>query len=245
MKTAVAIFLVFFLMSAVSAHSPSNMELEYDMDNQRLKVVITHEVTDPLSHYVYKVDIMKNGSLYTTEAYQSQPSPSELIYFYIIDAKKGDTLDVFAECNQGGSITRSLKVEPSSVKKPGNPLLYPWQVHALVVGTGLIFMVVGALMGKYRKPQQWWFKGHKAISMTGGALGILGGLYIVSTVSVMGVHAYTGILDIVLIISTGILGYISVKKKPKVRNIHVWCGRLVIVLMAVTVVLGLIQTGII
>lgn len=245
MKAAVAVFLVFFSMSVVSAHSPSNMELEYDMDNQRLKVVITHEVTDPLSHFVLKVDIRKNGSLYTTEAYHSQPSPSEFIYFYTVDAKKGDTLDVVAECNQGDSITRTLKVEPSSVKKPGNPLLYPWQIHSLVVGTGFVFMVVGALMGKYRQPQQWWFKGHKAISMTGGALGVLGGLYIVSAVSVVGIHAYTGISDIILIISTGILGYVSVKKKLKVRNIHVWCGRLVIVLMAVTVVLGLARAGII
>lgn len=51
------------------AHSPSGMELAYDVDAQTLSVTITHSVADLDTHYVKRVEIKRNGELDRSEDY--------------------------------------------------------------------------------------------------------------------------------------------------------------------------------
>jgi hypothetical protein len=91
-----------------AAHNPRYMKLDYEPDT--LDVLILHFSFAPKIHYVYKVDIEKNGDLYSTEQYTSQP---KLLFFrnnYNVTATTGDELMVTAYCSLFGKITRSITV---------------------------------------------------------------------------------------------------------------------------------------
>ena len=53
--------IVSMFTSNVYAHSPSSMNLTYDTGTQDLEVEITHQVSDPNSHYIFNIVIKKNG----------------------------------------------------------------------------------------------------------------------------------------------------------------------------------------
>jgi len=91
--------------NTVVAHAPSSMTVSYNLQTQDLRVNITHQVSDPTTHYIYKVEIKKNNVMYNTSTYTSQPDPNSFTYIYKINATVGDTIDVTASCIQGGSKT--------------------------------------------------------------------------------------------------------------------------------------------
>jgi hypothetical protein len=97
-----------FLAIQTAAHSPSDMQLVYDIDTQDLNVTITHVVSDPNSHYVYKVEIEKNSVLIDTYIYDNQPTTDTFSYNYTIETVDSDELTVTAYCNIVGSIERSI-----------------------------------------------------------------------------------------------------------------------------------------
>jgi len=104
-------FLAVILVSQnVSAHSPSNMSINYDSENQKLETTITHQVSNPDSHYIYNIAIKKNGETYNSFNYTNQPSGSSFTYTYDIDTTEGDTIEVTALCIQGGSITKQVSI---------------------------------------------------------------------------------------------------------------------------------------
>ena len=105
------ILLMVFTMLSInaSAHPPRYMNLQYEPEN--LKVVILHFSFAPFNlHYVYKVDIEKNGELIETELYERQPRFIIFSYTYNVTAEPGDELTVDAACVLFGSITRSITV---------------------------------------------------------------------------------------------------------------------------------------
>lgn len=101
------LFIVPFIIipNAVSAHPPSDMTVSYNLTTQELRVTITHQVSNPTTHYILKVEIKKNGVIYNTSIYTSQPDPTSFTYSYKINTTTGDNLDVTASCKQGGSKT--------------------------------------------------------------------------------------------------------------------------------------------
>jgi len=115
------VFSTCLLLTAINtrAHSPSNMIISYNTSTNNLSVTITHVVSDPNTHYVESVTINLNGSNVITQPYSSQPSSSSFTYNYTIIAITGATIQVTADCNIGGTITRSLTVgepqEPPSI----------------------------------------------------------------------------------------------------------------------------------
>lgn len=104
----------------VIAHPPENMVLEYDVNIMTLSVTITHIVSNPDDHYIYKVEFRKNNELIQTENYDSQPTTSTFTYTYSIDAQGGDVLEVTAFCSIAGSITREITVPYDGDNNPPN-----------------------------------------------------------------------------------------------------------------------------
>lgn len=98
------------LSQPASAHPPSNIVLQYDTSIQTLGVTISHNVVDPEEHYIYRVEIKKNGQTYKTLTYIDQPNDSSFTYTYQVNATKGDSFEVTASCNLGGSLTKQLTV---------------------------------------------------------------------------------------------------------------------------------------
>ena len=96
------------IATQASAHSPGYMKLKYSPDE--LKVIILHFTFAPKIHYIYKVDIEKNGQLVNSELYQSQQRLIFVIYKYNLTASSGDQITVTAYCNLFGKITRSITV---------------------------------------------------------------------------------------------------------------------------------------
>jgi hypothetical protein len=114
-KKIVVCFVMSFLVTTVYAmdvfaHPPQDIQLEYDFENQMLYVTITHNTLDPNSHYIYKIEIEKNGVLYLTEEYDSQPTSDTFTYSYVVEADIGDILTATAYCSLYGSLTASLTV---------------------------------------------------------------------------------------------------------------------------------------
>jgi len=89
----------------VCANAPSGMTVSYNLETQDLRVTITHPVSDQTTHYIKEVKIEKNGVLYNTSLYESQPDLNSFTYTYTVNATTGDTIDVTASCIQGGSKT--------------------------------------------------------------------------------------------------------------------------------------------
>ena len=101
---------IIMIFNNVSAHSPSDMSLVYDTENQNLEVMITHQVSNPDSHYIYNLKIKKNGEIYDAYDYTNQSSSSSFKYTFEINATEGDNIEVDAFCNQGGSINKQVSI---------------------------------------------------------------------------------------------------------------------------------------
>jgi len=89
-----------------AAHNPRYMKLDYEPET--LQVSILHFSFAPKIHYVYKLDIEKNGDLYSSELYTSQPKFIFFEYTYSVTATSGDELTVTAYCSLFGKITRTI-----------------------------------------------------------------------------------------------------------------------------------------
>ena len=101
---------VILISQSVNAHSPSNLNLNYDSEIQDLEVTITHQVSNPNSHYIYNIEIRKNGDTYETFDYMSQPNSLSFTYNYEVNATIDDVIKVTALCIQGGTITKQITV---------------------------------------------------------------------------------------------------------------------------------------
>lgn len=108
------LFVIMLLIGALmvsmqaAAHNPRYMRLDYEPDT--LQVLILHFSLAPKTHYVYKVDIEKNGQLYTSVSYTNQQRLLFFRYTYNVTAISGDELTVTAYCSLFGKLTKSITV---------------------------------------------------------------------------------------------------------------------------------------
>ncbi len=110
-----AVTVVGFVCPAASAHSPSSVTCTYDFAQQKLSVAITHVVSDPNTHYIYKVDVKKNGALAESHSYTDQPMASPFTRIYDISAQNGDVLSATAYCSIAGSRTGQVTVQGAAL----------------------------------------------------------------------------------------------------------------------------------
>jgi hypothetical protein len=99
---------ILMISTQVGATAPRYMKLTYQPDT--LKVTILHFSPFRTTHYVYKIDVEKNGQPYTSELYSSQPRFFFNTYQFNVTAISGDQLTVTANCNLFGKLTRSITV---------------------------------------------------------------------------------------------------------------------------------------
>jgi hypothetical protein len=108
-KIIMYLFILYLLADIVTAHPPSKLDINYDIESRELIVNITHSVTNQ-DHYIESVEIYINGGEYGIYDYDSQPSSSSFSYSYNINASDGDFFKIIARCNQFGTLTRELTV---------------------------------------------------------------------------------------------------------------------------------------
>jgi len=131
----------------------------------------------------------------------------------------------------------------------------PWYYHAGWMTAGFSLMLIGIIIIRYLKKKTWRIKVHKSMLILGGASSILGlgsGIFMV-TVNGSGhfdiLHAYIGIITIILILITIRLGFRQFQVKPdkikKFKAYHRWCGRITATMMIINILFGLSYVGII
>ena len=120
-KRFLILFIMFlsfvFLSFNVSAHSPSSMTLSYDSSTNELQVDISHQVSDPNTHYVENIVIKINGETNISKDYTSQSGSSFSYTYEGIALSEGDLIQVTATCNQGGSISKELTISSEGVSE--------------------------------------------------------------------------------------------------------------------------------
>jgi hypothetical protein len=236
-------------LGSVSAHAPSEMLLKYDIDSQSLTVTIIHNVSDPTTHYVSRIEIRKNGIIETAE-YNEQPTSSRFTYTFQVPASPGDVLEVIAECNLGGSLTETVEVGKSMTAEKRRPQLWPF--HAALMSVGFLLMIVAVANVYSRTSDLRWLKAHKIAGAFSSAIivcGLIVALYMVSQTGgahFRVYHAYIGGLALLFSVATPFLGYTALKKPPirPTRTLHVWMSRTTIVLIVITLISGLLQAGV-
>ena len=114
-KAFSAMMLLIMLALPAAAHPPAQVSLAYDSQNQSLEVTTTHQVSDPTSHYVFKIDVLKNGVQVLAKEYTSQPMSSTFSYNYSLNASKGDVLKATAYCIIAGSKSAEITVEDAKL----------------------------------------------------------------------------------------------------------------------------------
>jgi len=99
------------LSATAFAHPPSDIKIQFDPTTKNLSAVVKHRVSNPKSHYIYKVDIGLNGKEIKMLSFkQQETSTSQTVSFVIPEAKKGDTLSVEGYCNLSGKLKKEIKI---------------------------------------------------------------------------------------------------------------------------------------
>lgn len=102
--------IVILLVSGVSAHLPSDLNLTYNQSTGNLSAMFTHQVANPTTHYLKNVQISLDGNETINQDYTSQPTADIFTYIYALNATPATVIDVIGKCSIGGSIERSLRI---------------------------------------------------------------------------------------------------------------------------------------
>ena len=108
-------FLVLFMfvitISAAYAHPPSDIKITFSSETKILQAVIIHNTSNPLNHYIKKVDIGLNGKEIIEQSISRQDNPDTQTVSYLIpDIKDGDVVSVEGYCSISGKLEKELKV---------------------------------------------------------------------------------------------------------------------------------------
>lgn len=106
-----AVCLLAAAVSTVYAHPPSDITVTFGPGTKLLKAVITHNVNNPQSHYIKKVDISLNGKEIIAQQISGQDNNNnQTVIYYIPDAEAGDSLSVEAYCSISGKLKKEIIV---------------------------------------------------------------------------------------------------------------------------------------
>lgn len=113
--TAVLVLFVFlFVASEAYAHPPYDIRISFDPKTKILHALIMHNVSNPLNHYIKKVDIGLNGKEIIEHSISRQDNnESQAVSYLIPDAKEGDVLSVEGYCSISGKLKKTITVTGS------------------------------------------------------------------------------------------------------------------------------------
>ena len=110
LMTILGFLTVLLLITTVSAHPPSDLNLTYNQTTGNLSATFIHQVADPTTHYLKNVKVSVNGNETINQDYTSQPTADIFTYIYPINASPKSVIDVTGVCVIGGSIERSITI---------------------------------------------------------------------------------------------------------------------------------------
>ncbi len=91
------------------AHPPRDIEISYDPGTKMLTATIIHDTSNPLKHYIKKVDVGLNGKeIIQQEISRQDNNDSQQVAYFIPDAKPGDKLSVEGYCSISGKLEKQI-----------------------------------------------------------------------------------------------------------------------------------------
>lgn len=98
-------------LSLAHAHPPSDIHITFDPSTKLLKAVIVHKVSNPLNHFIIKVDVGVNDKeILTQRISQQDTNEQQTVVYRIPDVKEGDIVSVEAYCSISGMLEKKIKV---------------------------------------------------------------------------------------------------------------------------------------
>jgi len=102
-------FIFLTIASAAYAHPPSDIKIDFDPKTKMLHAVIVHNTSNPLNHYINKVDVGLNGKKIIEHAISREDNNKEQTVSYLIpDVKDGDVLSVEGYCSISGKLKKEI-----------------------------------------------------------------------------------------------------------------------------------------
>ena len=115
MKRIAAFLIVFVFAAAISiayAHPPSDIKITFDAKTKILQALILHDVSNPLNHYIKKVEIRSNGKAIIAQIISRQDNnESQTVSYFIPDINDGDVLSVEGYCSISGNLKKEITVK--------------------------------------------------------------------------------------------------------------------------------------
>ena len=111
-KCLIISIIILTAASSLYAHPPSDIIISFDARSKILKAKILHNVSNPNSHFIKKVDVSLNGKEILSQQFSRQESTfSQTVSYLIPDASSQDKLTVEAYCSISGKLERGISAE--------------------------------------------------------------------------------------------------------------------------------------
>ncbi|MCK9430332.1 MAG: hypothetical protein M0R17_10055 [Candidatus Omnitrophica bacterium] len=108
----VSLLICLALTGTAYAHPPKDIEISYDPATKILTAIILHDTSNPLGHYIKKVDVGLNDQEIIEQKISRQENiNSQEVNYYIPDTKSGDRLSVEGYCSISGKLKKEIVVK--------------------------------------------------------------------------------------------------------------------------------------
>ena len=115
MKRKVLFILLLICLTSISivyAHPPQDIQITYEPSTKILTAVIIHDTSNPLSHYIKKVDVGLNDQEIIQQVISKQDNNnSQRVSYFIPDAKTGNRLSVEGYCSISGKLKKEIVIK--------------------------------------------------------------------------------------------------------------------------------------
>ena len=114
MRRIIIFSALFFILAgarASYAHPPSDIKVTFDPKAKMLEAVIMHNTSNPLNHYIKKVDVGLNGKEIIEHIISREDNNgSQTVRYLIPDASAGDIISVEGYCSISGKLKKEITV---------------------------------------------------------------------------------------------------------------------------------------
>jgi len=113
-RLLVSISVIFLLMftSHAFAHPSTDIIFNFDSRNNVLSIGVVHVVQDAQKHFIGIISVKLNGNKWLMQNFLTQTNlQTQAVGYVILGLKKGDVIEVTADCNQKGQLKKAFKIE--------------------------------------------------------------------------------------------------------------------------------------
>ena len=109
---ALIVFLsVVIITSMAYAHPPSDIDITFDLKTKILTAVIIHNTSNPVSHYIEKVDVGLSGEeVIEHKISREDNNQAQTVMYLIPDAKNDDVISVEGYCSLSGKLKKEITI---------------------------------------------------------------------------------------------------------------------------------------